>query len=162
MFYYEVLLADSKYRGGAPLTYSSEQPLPIMSVVTVPLRARMATGFIVSETGKPGFATKPIKALLSDKPLPHYCLEISQWICEYYASSLGEVLRQYAPSKPAVRQIKTASLQSLDSVGVVQLEIQAPLTAEQNRAIDEIKAKADVIMALSKPQQSSSPLVSTS
>jgi primosomal protein N' (replication factor Y) (superfamily II helicase) len=148
MFYYEVLLADSKYRAGAPLTYSSEQPLPLMSVVTVPLRARLATGFIVSETGKPGFAVKPIKALMSDKPLPHYCLELAQWMSRYYASSLGEALRQYAPSKPAVRQIKTASLSALDTVGVVQLEIQAPLTDEQSRAIKEIGANPSTTVLL--------------
>jgi primosomal protein N' (replication factor Y) len=148
MFYYEVLLADSKYRAGAPLTYSSEQPLPMMSVVTVPLRARLATGFIVNETGRPGFAVKPVKSLLSDKPLPHYCLELAQWVSEYYASSLGEALRQYAPSKPAVRQIKTASLAALDEVGVVQLEMQAPLTDEQRGAIDEIEAKPSTTVLL--------------
>lgn len=148
MFYYEVLLADSKYRAGAPLTYSSEQPLPMMSVVTVPLRARLATGFIVSETGRPGFAVKGVKSLLSDKPLPHYCLELAQWVSQYYASSLGEALRQYAPSKPAVRQIKTASLTALDDVGVVQLEIQAPLTDEQQRAIREIEAKLSTTVLL--------------
>jgi len=148
MFYYEVLLADSKYRAGAPLTYSSEQPLALMSVVTVPLRARLATGFIVSETGRPGFAVKPVKSLLSDKPLPHYCLDLAQWISEYYASSLGEALRQYAPSKPAVRQIKTASLAALDDVGVVQLEIRAPLTDEQKRALKEIKAKPSTTVLL--------------
>jgi primosomal protein N' (replication factor Y) len=148
MFYYEVLLADSKYRAGAPLTYSSEQPLPLMSVVTVPLRARLATGFIINETGRPGFAVKPVKALLSDKPLPHYCLELAEWVSKYYASSLGEALRQYAPSKPAVRQIKTASLAALDDVGVVQLEIQAPLTAEQQRAIKEIKGNPSTTVLL--------------
>ena len=143
-----MLLADSKYRGGAALTYSSEQPLPLMSVVTVPLRARLATGFIINETGRPGFAVKPVKALLSDKPLPHYCLELAEWVSKYYASSLGEALRQYAPSKPAVRQIKTASLAALDDVGVVQLEIQAPVTAEQRRALKEIKASPSTTVLL--------------
>jgi len=148
MFYYEVLLADSKYRAGAPLTYSSEQPLPVMSVVTVPLRSRLATGFIVNETGRPGFAVKPVKSLLSGKPLPHYCLELARWVSGYYSSSLGEALRQYAPSKPAVRKIKTSSLAALDDVGVVQLEIQAPLTDEQKRAVKEIKDKPSTTVLL--------------
>jgi primosomal protein N' (replication factor Y) len=148
MFYYEVLLADAKYRSAAPLTYSSEEPLPLMSVVTVPLRQRLVSGFILSETGKPGFAVKPVRALLSDKPLPHYCLELAQWLSEYYASSLGEALRQYAPSKPAVRQIKTASLAALDEVGVVQLEMQTPLTEEQKRAVQEIKDKPSTTVLL--------------
>jgi len=132
-------LADTKYRSGAPLTYSSDDALPIMSVVTVPLRTRMATGFVLGEVGKPGFAVKPVKSLLSQRPLPYHCLELAQWIAEYYASSLGETLRQFAPSKPAIRQIKTADAAALDVVGVVQLEIESPLTAEQKRAIKQIK-----------------------
>jgi primosomal protein N' (replication factor Y) len=148
MFYYEVLLADSKYRSGAPLTYSSPDNLPLMSVVTVPLRSRLATGFIVAEAGRPGFATKPIKALLSDKPLPYHCLELAQWIANYYASSLGEALRQFAPSKPAVRQIKQESLQKLDETGVVQLELKSPLTTEQKRALKQVKVSASTTVLL--------------
>ncbi|HVS79285.1 MAG TPA: DEAD/DEAH box helicase, partial [Candidatus Saccharimonadales bacterium] len=145
MFYYEVLLADSKYRGSAPLTYSSEESLPLMSVVTVPLRARLATGFIVSEVGKPGFAVKPVKAMMSPKPLPYHCLQLAQWMAEYYASSLGEALRQFAPSKPAVRQIKAADGQDKSTV---QLEMKTALTAEQKRAVQEIKSNPSTTMLL--------------
>jgi len=145
MRFYEVLLADTKYRSGAPLTYSYDDALAIMSVVTVPLRARLATGFVIGEVGKPGFAVKPIKALLSSKPLPHYCLELAEWISQYYASSLGETLRQFAPSKPAVRQIK--ALAEL-AVPPVQLEIKSPLTAEQKRALKEIEANPSTTVLL--------------
>ena len=148
MFYYEVLLADSKYRSGSPLTYSSEQPLPVMSVVTVPLRAQMATGFVVGEVGKPGFAVKPVKSLLSNKPLPYHCLDLARWMATYYASSLGETLRQFAPSKPAIRQIKSESDHKLSETGVVQLELQSPLTAEQTRALKEIRANPSTTVLL--------------
>jgi primosomal protein N' (replication factor Y) len=145
MRYYEVLVADSKYRSGAPLTYSSEDAIAIMSVVTVPLRARVATGFVMAEVDKPDFAVKPIKSVLSSKPLPGHCLELAQWISEYYAASLGETLRQFAPSKPAIRQIKT------DGEGftpAVQLEIKTALTADQKRALKEIKASASTTVLL--------------
>lgn len=138
-------MADTKYRSGAPLTYSSDDALPIMSVVTVPLRARMATGFVLGEVGQPSFVVKPVKSLLSQRPLPYHCLELAQWVADYYATSLGETLRQFAPSKPAIRQIKTpAELES----PAVQLEIEAPLTIEQKRAIKEINANPSTTVLL--------------
>lgn len=148
MFYYEVLLADNTYRSGAPLTYSSNDSLPVMSVVTVPLRARAATGFVVGEVDKPAFAVKPVKSSLSNKPLPYHCLQLAQWIAEYYASSLGETLRQFAPSKPAIRKIKAETIQTLDQTGLVQLELQTPLTAEQKRALKQIKGMASTTVLL--------------
>jgi hypothetical protein len=36
MRYYEVLLADAKYKSGTPLTYSYDGQLEVLSVVTVP------------------------------------------------------------------------------------------------------------------------------
>jgi primosomal protein N' len=95
MFYYEVLVADTKYHSSAPLTYSSEEKLAPLSVVTVPLRSRAVTGFVMSEVGKPGFAAKPIKSLLSPKPLPYHCLELAQWMADYYAVPLSESLRLF-------------------------------------------------------------------
>jgi primosomal protein N' (replication factor Y) len=133
-------VADVRYKSDAPLTYYSDDPIPLMSVVTVPLRSRLATGFVVEEVGKPGFMVKPIKSLVSQKPLPGHCLGLAQWLSDYYATSLGEALRQYAPTRPAVRQIKQESVAELDQTGIVQLELKTALTTEQNRALKEIKA----------------------
>jgi len=139
MRYYEVLLADAKYKSGAPLTYSSEDALETLSVVSVPLRARTATGFVIGETGKPGFAVKPVKALVSQRPLPYHCLQLAQWIESYYSANLSEVLRQFAPTKPAIRGIKPVEEVGLDiSQPVLQLQMQAPLTADQKQAITQI------------------------
>ena len=121
MRYYEVLLADTKYKSGAALTYSSEDALEVLSVVSVPLRARTATGFVLAETGKPGFAVKPIKSLVSPKPLPYHCLQLAQWMEAYYAVNLSEALRQFAPSKPAIRSIKS---ESLSNAGPAPQELQ--------------------------------------
>jgi primosomal protein N' len=115
MRFYEVLVADAKYKSGAPLTYSSEDALDILNVVSVPLRARTATGFVISETGRPSFAVKPIKALVSQRPLPYHCLQLAQWIENYYAANLSEVLRQIAHTKPEVRGIQTAKEAGLNA-----------------------------------------------
>lgn len=130
-----MLVADSKYRSNAPLTYSSEDKLAPMSVVTVPLRSRSVTGFVLGETGKPAFAAREVKALLSDKPLPYHCYQLAQWLADYYDAPIGECLRLFAPSRPAIRQIKAEAMAGPQ----VQMEMKTPLTAEQKRAVQEIK-----------------------
>jgi primosomal protein N' (replication factor Y) len=122
MRFYEMYIADSRYHSNAPLTYSSEEPLRIMSVVTVQLRQRTVTGFVVAEVEKPSFNTKPIRALVSKKPLPAHSLELSKWLSGYYATNLSEALRQFAPSKPTLR-----------------LEFKAPLTKDQAQALKTIR-----------------------
>jgi primosomal protein N' (replication factor Y) len=136
MQYYEVFVADSRYRSNTPLTYSFDQLLQPMSVVTVPLRARMVTGFVIKQVKKPEFETKPIKTLLSKKPLPKHCIELAKWISQYYVCSLGEALRQLAPSKPTIRRTKDTELEEV--VPADQLEFASQLTKEQERAIKEI------------------------
>lgn len=134
-----MLLADTKYKSSAPLTYSSEEALEIMSVITVPLRNRLAAGFVLKEVGRPGFAVKPIKSLVTAKPLPYHCLQLAQWLEEYYAAPLGEALRLFAPTKPVVRGIKTDASRFSQPQQVIQLEMHAPLTTDQKRALKEIK-----------------------
>ncbi len=144
-----MLLADSKYHSSAPLTYSSDNELEILSVVTVPLRSRPASGFIISEVEKPSFAVKPIKNLLSARPLPYHCLQLAQWMETYYASTLSEALRQFAPTKPAIRAIKPQSGQAGGGPEpTVQLSLEAPLTSDQKQAIKQIEASPSTTILL--------------
>jgi primosomal protein N' (replication factor Y) len=148
MRFYEVLLADTKYKSSAPLTYSSEDILEVLSVVSVPLRGRTATGFVLSEVPKPPFAAKPIKSTVADKPLPYYCLQLSQWMEAYYAANLSEALRQFAPSRPAVRSIKSDGQTPVQARPALQLEMHAALSGDQKRAIAEIKASPSTTVLL--------------
>ncbi len=145
MKFYEVWLADASYKSPAPLTYSSELELQPMSVVSVPLRNRTATGFVVGEVQKPSFSAKAIKSLVSQSPLPNHCLQIAQWMTGYYALSLGDALRLFAPSKPAIRQIKPSAVLSKQSV---QVEIKTVLTDDQKRAIKQIKTAPSTTVLL--------------
>src|SRR3989344_7986196 len=113
MHYYEVFLADSHYHSSAPLTYSSDQELKPLSVVTVPLQKRLASGFVMRSVAKPTFNTKPIKSLLSDQPLPKQCLALAKWLSDYYATTLSEAMRQFAPSKPTIRRTHPEQAQSI-------------------------------------------------
>src|SRR3989344_182336 len=148
MHYYEVFLADSHYHSSAPLTYSSDQELKPLSVVTVPLQKRMASGFVMRSVTKPSFSTKPIKSLLSDQPLPIQCLALAKWLSDYYATTLSEAMRQFAPSKPTIRRTRPEQKQSITATPAVQIEFDLPLTADQKAAIGAINKSKNTTVLL--------------
>ncbi len=137
MRFYEVWVADGNYRGEKPLTYSYEQELSPFTVVTVSLRAKVVTGFVYQKVAKPSFEAKPIKAALSSVPLPAHCLELARWLADYYACSLGDALRQFAPSKPTIR--RASEPEALSESGSLQLELDKPLTTDQKKALAFIR-----------------------
>ena len=136
MKYYEVLIASKSFRGEA-LTYSSENDLPPLSVVSIPLRNKSATGFVEKAVKKPGFAAKAIKNRLSERSLPVHCIELARWIADYYTCSLGEALRQFAPAQP----ITSGEYQSDEPVrpADLKLDLSLPLSKDQKAAIELIK-----------------------
>jgi primosomal protein N' (replication factor Y) len=144
--YYGVFIADARYRGDAPLIYSSEDKLKSLSVVTVPLRQRMVTGFIVNETDKPDFTAKPIRTLLSQSSLPSHCFELAKWLQKYYVCSYGEALRQFAPSKPTIR--RSGQKEAEAEAGPLQLELDSPLTSDQKMALKFIKDSSSTTVLL--------------
>ncbi|MBA3757938.1 primosomal protein N' [Candidatus Saccharibacteria bacterium] len=135
MRYYQVLLADAKYRSATPLTYGYEEELKVMSIVTVPLKEHLVTAFVWEEVGKPKFATKTIKSLVSNQTLPPIYINLAKWMAEYYFCTLGEALRQYAPSKPSMKPPKDELAVELVSP---QLEFKQPLTTDQAQTIAAI------------------------
>lgn len=139
LYFYEVYLADSHYHGDKPLTYSYDGELKVGSVVTVPLRNRTITGFVSASAKKPAFATKPIKNVLSPAPLPPHCLELARWLADYYACNFGDGLRQFAPTKPTIRQT-IAEPEPLEEIyRPLELSLHSPLTKDQKQAITKIK-----------------------
>lgn len=139
MTYFEVAIADRRYRGDAPLTYSSESELAPLSVVAVPLQNRMVTGFVIKKAKKPLFKVKPVKNVLSRVPLPKHCFKLAGWLEEYYACNLGEALRQFAPTKPTLRRPAEEAHQSIAESPAIQLDLISPLTKDQAAAIKMIE-----------------------
>jgi primosomal protein N' (replication factor Y) (superfamily II helicase) len=146
MYYYEVFVADNQYRSSKALTYSYDELLDKMSIVTVPLKSRMVTGFVLQEVVKPSFSSKPIRSVLSKTPLPSHCFKLANWISEYYACSLGESMRQFAPSKPSIKRSDYADTGNLPQPS--QLELEAALTKEQNEAVKTISSSTNTTMLL--------------
>lgn len=105
MRYYEVLIADGRYRGEQALTYSHADSLLPGQVVSVPLRGRVVSGFIRQKVGRPNFETRPIAHVLSKVPLPRHCLALAGWISDYYAAPLSDALRLFAPAQPIRRAV---------------------------------------------------------
>ncbi len=136
MHYYEVYLADSHYRSSQPLTYSYDGKLKPLAVVTLPLQKRMVTGFVMREVSKPSFATKPIKTLLSDQSLPKQCLQLAQWLADYYATTLSDALRQFTPVTTTIRRAQPVP--PIVDTAAVQIEFNLPLTPDQSQAIKAV------------------------
>lgn len=147
MYYYEVLIADSQYRSSAALIYSFKEPLQLLSIVTVPLRQKFVTGFVVAEVNKPSFVVKSVKALVSQQPLPSHSLPAAQWVADYYCSTLSEALRQFAPSRPAVRKLSEVPM-PVAELEELQLELDSPLTADQQRALRSIRQNPSTTVLL--------------
>lgn len=137
MNHYEVLIADGHYRSSEPLTYASEKTLSPQTVVTVSLRNRLVNALILRKVKRPAFEAKTIKSVFSNTPLPAHCTELARWMSTYYGVSLGECLRQFAPSKPGIRQSPTLSEESLTTGQ--QLRLDSPLTQSQKEALEKIK-----------------------
>jgi primosomal protein N' (replication factor Y) len=146
MRYYEVLIADGRYHSSAPLTYSFEGLLPNLSVVSVPLRNRMVTGFVMGEVAKPSFLVKAIKTKLSDKPLPYHCIQLAEWLRDYYCCTFGEALRQFAPASTVIRRTAEPGLKAVQSS--LDIELDHPLTAEQQEAIEKIQGHPSTTILL--------------
>lgn len=143
MLYYEVLVADARYHSDKPLTYASDQDIPILGLVTVPLKSSNVNAFVLSKVGKPKFATKPIVAYRG-VCLPPHCIELAKWLQTYYACSLGEAVRQFTPAGPA-RQ-KQAEVLVEDALAPA-IETELKLTADQSAAIDSLSnAKGTVLL----------------
>jgi primosomal protein N' (replication factor Y) len=137
MQYYEVFVADIKYKGDVPLTYSYEDELTPNTLVTVPLRKHYVNGLIYRKVKKPNFIAKPIKTIVSSTALPSRTIDLAKWISEYYISNLGEALKLFSLPQPAIR-IKSEAPTG-DNYEPHQLSLEGPLTDEQSNAVAQIK-----------------------
>lgn len=137
MPYFEVAIADKRFQSAKPLIYFSQESLAKLAVVSVPLQSRTVTGFVLGEVAEPAMTIKPIKNLMSPTPLPAPCFELAKWLADYYACSLGEALRQFAPSRPAIRR-KVAEAEVM--LPAVKIDLVSPLTKAQKAVIKQIES----------------------
>jgi primosomal protein N' (replication factor Y) len=140
MRYYEVLIAESSYKGSSALTYGYSLELPIGMIVTVPLKAKTALGVVIREVAKPRFAVKPLQRSESLATLPAPLIKLALWMSSYYPAGIGVTMQQFLPSR----------LYPSDSLPVLQYspsELQLPpLNSEQLQAVHTMSPAGTYIL----------------
>jgi primosomal protein N' (replication factor Y) len=133
MTYVEVMVGGAAYHGNGALTYGSEAPLTIGSIVTAPLRAKTVLGVVVAIVDKPSFKVKPAIPVADYPPLPEAMLRLLEWMRHYYPSPLGIIAQQFLPKDLPKKPVKTSVYPALDNTEL------PPLTLDQEQAINAIE-----------------------
>lgn len=132
MQYYEVLVADSSYKGASALTYGYTQNLRPGEVVTVPLKSKTVFGVVVRAVAKPRFSVKPLQRSDSLAPLPQPLITLALWMSSYYPAGIGVTMQQFLPSKIYTKDSLPPALAAKDGIHLPQLN------TEQQHAVDTI------------------------
>ncbi len=131
MRYYEVFVAEASYQKQEPLTYSSSQVLRVGTVVLVPYGKKQVSGFVVSLTSKPDFATKQIAAAPYGVVLPESIIKLHAWMASYYPGG-GALTQLFVPSGLEVKHRPEATAKEKAIVAL------PPLTQQQKKVVDTI------------------------
>ncbi len=84
--------------GDAALTYAAADELAPGAAVLVPLRARLAVGYVLGPAPPAERPLRPVSAVLPDlPPLPPELLELARWMSDHYLCSVGEALAAMLP-----------------------------------------------------------------
>lgn len=135
MQYYEVLVSSQRYHGVEPLTYSSEMPLTIGVVVTIPMGRQKVLGIVRGEVQKPVFSTKPIIDVVTLKPVPYELIQLHAWLMSYYPGPLGLMTQLFLPGSLATPARKKAAPEEVRAK-IIELP---PLTDEQQATLTDIQ-----------------------
>lgn len=98
MHYIEVAPTRLIRKDATFFTYSHTDPLPIGTIVSIPIGKTTSVGIVLGNAKKPTFTTKPIAAVLSDKPIPQALIETSKWMSKYYKTHLSQCLALLLPT----------------------------------------------------------------
>jgi len=128
MYFYEVAVTTSSYRGDEPLTYSSINKLAVGAVVLVPVRAKESLAVVLQEVVMPSFKTKPVTKLLTERAIPRTSLELMNWLHEFYPSSLSTSASQIIQSNLS---LKKENLPPENQDGIFNTKPLQKLTTEQ-------------------------------
>ncbi|MEO6513290.1 MAG: primosomal protein N' [Candidatus Saccharimonadales bacterium] len=131
MYFYEIWVRSTAYRGSAALTYESEALLDEGSIVKVGLQRAAVWGMVVRKVSKPAFKTKPIIEVPPVPPLSEALLRLAAQLATFYASPIGSITQLIVPNDITPRG-KTAALYEPNNNSPAQLP---PLTDDQQKAV---------------------------
>ncbi len=135
MYYYEVAPTIIARLGSESFTYSSENSIPVGSLVQVEIGKKMVGGVVIKQSSKPTYATKPIVKLLEDAPLPYSLIETALWMSTYYATPLATVLQTILPRGLAT---KRRTRNATNTTVTERKRTNFVFTEDQSRAIAKI------------------------
>lgn len=100
MRYFYLVAPSSVVRANQDtLTYHSDSPLAIGTLVRVSVGKRLVNGVVLSVVkDAPTFATKTIASVIAPRPLPGTLIDLAYWLHDYYATHLALVLQTILPA----------------------------------------------------------------
>jgi primosomal protein N' (replication factor Y) len=137
--YYEIAPLTYLGQNTSVLTYSSSDKLLVGQAVLISLRTKKVIGIILSNVNKPPFQTKEILNVIFDKPIIDKArLELANWMADYYAANLVNVLQTFVPSGIQKKR------RSLETVKKSREKDSIPVpTKDQALAINNILGSSD-------------------
>lgn len=136
MYYYEVAPHQIIRPGQQSFTYASGTPLPLGQIVSVEIGKKITIGVVIQEVTKPQYATKVVRSIIEDQPLPLPVLQLALWMSSYYATHLATVWQTVLPSG---LQKKRRIIQRVPAAPI-RRRTKIVLTEEQCSAIASIRA----------------------
>ena len=105
--FYEVIPIRIFRAASGVLTYSSDLPLALGSVVEIPLGRSKTFGIVTKKVPPVSFPTKPIIRPLYDTPLPPHILKSIFWLSNYYLTPLPLSAKLFLPQGLGRKRRKT-------------------------------------------------------
>lgn len=161
MYYYEVAPQQIVRPGQDVFTYSSTASLERGTIVEIPVGKKSMIGVVMKPTVKPSFDTKPITQVVHPTPLPDQIVSLSEWIHQYYAAPLSNVLqtilprgiqkkrRLASPSKLSAKRDRTHIVFNKEQSEVIETITSSPASTHMLQGITG-SGKTEVYIDLTK------------
>lgn len=96
--YYEIAPLKIIRNESEVFTYSSDIKLQRGQIVEIPIGNKKNTGIVWKTVEKPNFETRKVQKIISNQPIPDHLVKASEWISQYYATHLSQVLSGILPN----------------------------------------------------------------
>ncbi len=136
MNYYNVAVSGRAYHSKKPLTYAHESLLKPGTLVTVPVRSKKLTGYILEIVSKPEFAVKDITRIDDNPPLPNPSIELHKWMESYYPTTSGVNLQLFMPN--SILKNDKHKTPAATAVHTTTENVHPALRLEQTKVINQI------------------------
>lgn len=134
MHYYEVAPTRIVRADADTLTYSSEIPLALGTIVEIEIGKRLSVGIILSESAKPSYDVKPVSRTIESAPLPEQLLQLTLWMSHYYKTPLATCLQSILPRGITKKRRGSATYTEFSNMPAEE----PPLTPQQSSALEQL------------------------